>query len=126
MGRLRGWLLAMLAAVLLSAVLITACGYKSNYNMGTGTTTAGGPMVEALMPDMAAAGSGQLTLTINGSGFGADSVVFFNSTQVATMYVTGNQLMASIPASAIAMQGMVSVYVRSNGQNSNMVNFMIN
>lgn len=83
-------------------------------------------MVETLMPDMATAGSGQFTLTINGSGFGTDAVVFFNSTQVATMYVTGNQLMASIPASTIAMQGMVSVYVRSNGQNSNMVDFMIN
>ena len=126
MGRLGGWLLAMLTAVLLSAVLVTACGYKSNYSMGMGTTTAGGPMVEALMPDMAAAGSGQLTLTINGSGFGTDSVVFFNSTQVATMYVTGNQLMASIPASALVMQGTVSVYVRTNGQNSNMVNFMVN
>jgi len=126
MGRLRGWLLAMLTAVLLSAVLVTACGYKSNYSMGMGTTTAGGPMVEALMPDMATAGSGQFTLTINGSGFGADSVVFFNSTQVATMYVTGNQLMASIPASALVMQGTFSVYVRTNGQDSNMVNFMIN
>ena len=126
MGCLRGWLLAMLTAVLLSAVLITACGYKSNYNMGMGTTMAGGPMVEALMPDMATAGSGQFTLTINGSGFATDSAVFFNSTQVATMYVTGNQLMAAIPASALVMQGTVSVYVRTNGQNSNMVNFMIN
>jgi len=126
MGRLRGWLLAMLAAVLLSAVLTTACGYKSNYNMGMGTTATGGPMVEALMPEMATAGSGQFTLTINGSGFATDAVVFFNSTQVATMYVTGNQLMAAIPASSVAMEGMVSVYVRSNGQNSNMVNFMIN
>ena len=121
MGRVRGWLLAI-AAVLLSAHLITACGYKSNY---MGTAMAGGPMLEALMPDTANAGSEQFTLTINGSGFGTDAVVFFSSNMVATMFVTGNQLMAAIPAADIAMKGTISVYVRSNGQNSNMMNFTI-
>jgi len=122
MGRVRGWLLAMIAAVLLSAHLITACGYKSNY---MGTAMPGGPMLEALMPDTANAGSVQFTLTINGSGFGTDAVVFFSSNMVATMFVTGNQLMAAIPAADIAMNGTISIYVRSNGQNSNMMNFTI-
>jgi len=123
MERLRSWSIAMFAALLLSAVLITACGYKSNY---MGAVTAGGPMIEALMPSSASAGSGGFTLTINGSGFATNAVVFFNSTMVTTMYVTGNQLMAAIPPSALVMKGTVSVYVQTNGQNSNMVDFMIN
>jgi len=83
-------------------------------------------MIAELVPDSATSGSPGFTLTINGSGFGTDAVVFLNSSMTSTMYVTGNQLIAAIPAADLGMKGTVSVYVRTNGQNSNMVRFTIN
>ena len=124
MGSIRDWSIAMVTAVMLSAILISACGgYKApSMNM----STPGGPMIAELVPNSATSGSPGFTLTINGSGFGTDAVIFWNSSMTSTMYVTGNQLIAAIPAADLGMKGTVSVYVRTNGQNSNMVRFTIN
>ena len=123
MGSIRDWSRAKVTAVMLSTVLITGCGgYQAPSNM----MTPGGPMIAELVPSSATSGSAGFTLTINGSGFGTDAVIYWNSGVTSTMYVTGKQLMGAIPASDIAMKGMVPVYVRTNGQNSNTVNFMVN
>jgi hypothetical protein len=109
---------------MLSTVLITGCGGYQAPSMNT--MTPGGPMIAELVPSSATSGGAGFTLTINGSGFGTDAVIYWNAGVTSTMYVTGKQLMGAIPASDIAMKGMVPVYVRTNGQNSNVVNFTVN
>ena len=110
-------------SLLLATVLMFGCGYGSrNYNPGM---TGGGsaPSIATLSPSSAMHGGSGFTLTINGSNFGTDAAVYWNGVAQATMYVTGNQVTAAITASDVANTGMVPVYVRSGGQNSNTVNF---
>jgi len=99
------------------------CGYGSkNYNPGM---TGGGaaPTIATLSPASAMHGGSGFTLTINGSNFGTDVVVYWNGAAQGTMYVTGNQVTAAITGTDIMNAGMVPVYVRSGGNNSNPVNF---
>jgi hypothetical protein len=52
-------------------------------------------------------------MTVDGTNFGAKAVVNLNGTaQTAnTTFVSGNQLMVAVPASAIATPGAISVTV---------------
>lgn len=111
-----------LLLTLLMSVLLAGCGYGNSGSMMGGS----GPMISQVMPSNAMAGGGDFILTINGSGFASNSVVYWNSTPHSTSYVTGNQLTAVVMASDIANSGTVPVYVRSNNQNSNTINFTIN
>jgi len=54
-------------------------------------------------------------LTVNGSSFATNAVVNWNGAPQTTTYVTGKQLMAAIPATAIATPGTVPVTVTNPG-----------
>ena len=117
-----------LAFVLLITLLALGCGNYKAPAGAMGTTALAN--ISALVPSSATNGGSGFTLTVNGTSFAANSVVFFGGTAEATTFVTASQLMATIPASAIANAGAKSVYVNSAGNiygvNSNMVNFMVN
>jgi hypothetical protein len=120
-----------LTCVLLITLFAFGCGYGSNYNSQTGGMGAkAAANISALIPSSATAGGPGFTLTVNGSNLATNSIVFFGGASMSTTFVTSNQLMAAIPASAIATAGSVQVYVNSNGNiygvNSNTVNFMVN
>jgi IPT/TIG domain len=121
-----------LLSILLLTILTFGCGYGSNYNSSSGTPASGNPNISALMPNTVAAGSAAFTMTINGTGFAANSVVVWNSINMATSFVSGQQLTAQIPASQLATAAMVSVHVNTpgtgiymSGVNSNTVSFTI-
>ena len=99
----------------------TGCGYGSHY-MGGGS---GAPNIASLSPNMATAGDPALTLTVNGNGFGTDSVVFWNGTALPSSYGTGIKVTATVSAADVMNAGMFPVYVRSGGKNSNMMNFTV-
>ena len=116
----------VLVAVLASLILaVTGCGYSSNYMSNSGGGGAGAPAISGLVPGTAMAGGGAFVLTVNGSGFGTDAVVYWGMTPQTSTYVTNKQVTAQIPAADIASAGTVSIYVRSNGKNSNSVNFSV-
>lgn len=69
------------------------------------------PTVSSLSPVSATAGGAAFTLTVNGTGFASTSVVNFNSTALTTTFVSGTQLTASVPVSAIATAGTANVTV---------------
>lgn len=117
MSRLSLWFL--LALALISA----GCGYGSKYMAGGGG--AGSPAITQLAPPNANAGGMGFTLTVNGSGFGTDAVVYWGTAPQSTMYLSSNQVTAQIPAADIMNPGMVAVYVRTGGKNSNSVNFQV-
>jgi len=55
-----------------------------------------------LVPDATAPGGPEFTLTVNGTGFVSNSVVNWNGSALATQFVSGSQLMATVPAADIA------------------------
>jgi hypothetical protein len=110
--------------VLLLTVVTLGCGYGSmhNYNnMMTGTAVE----MSQIVPTNTTAGTGGFMLTVNGSGFASNSVVYWNSMPLGTKFVSGNQLIAGVSDSEVAMPGTVQVYVNSNGMASNRMNFMV-
>ena len=111
-----------LMLLLTLTVMAAGCGYGSrNYNMGGG----GSPAITQLVPNTATANGGQFTLEVDGSGFGTDSVVYWNGAAQASSYGTGGKVTATITAGDIMNPGMVPVYVRSGGTNSNSVTFTV-
>ena len=116
MLRIRLCLLLTLTLALLTA----ACGYGSHSMGGNGA-----PNITTLSPNMATAGDPGFMLTVNGSGFGVDSVVFWNGTALPTAYGTTTKLTATVSMADVASAGMFPVSVRSGGKNSNMINFTV-
>ena len=107
---------------LMAAGALTSCGsYSSSMTRGVGA-----PTIAQLVPDSATAGSGAFTMTVNGSGFGTDAVVFWNGSMLSTTYVTMNQLMVAVPAANVANRESIPVYVRTAAMNSNTVEFTVN
>jgi hypothetical protein len=122
--------------VLLTISGLGCGGYGSGSGSSNGAMAAGAPQVIApLVPNMATAGSPAFTLTVNGSGFVGQSVVYWGSAAHTTTFVTSGQLTAPIAAADVATAGPVSVYVKNPGgtgiynsqpgQTSNSVTFTV-
>ncbi len=107
---------------LLLAVALAGCGaYSSAPGMGMGTA----PNVAQLAPMSVMHGAATFPLTVNGSNFGPDAVVYFNTNLLPSAYASTTQVTAQVPAADVAASAMVQVYVRSNSQNSNIVLFNV-
>ncbi|MDO8530455.1 MAG: IPT/TIG domain-containing protein [bacterium] len=86
------------------------------------------PTITSISPMSSVAGSGNFTMTVNGSNFNSNSVVRFNGLPRTTTFVSSTQLTAFIPASDSAMSGGYVVYVQNplpGGGNSNSILFTV-
>jgi hypothetical protein len=106
----RTWFVVIMALALVGA----GCGYGPNYMNG-----AGFPHITQLTPASIAHWSIGLPLMVVGTGFGQDSVVYWEAMPQPTIYVNSGQLTAEIPAANLLNVDTVRVYVRSGGVNSN-------
>jgi hypothetical protein len=123
-----------LSLVVLLTLVATGCGgYGSNYKAPGAMTAAS--RISALSPSNTGVGASSFILTVNGSGFSANSMVFFNGVAQPSTFVNAAEITAMISASEVATTGTMPVYVRvSSGggmygpvsQNSNTVNFAVN
>lgn len=111
-----------LGLLLTLSLFVTGCGGYGSNNMGGG---AGAPSITSLNPNMKNANEGAFTMTVNGSGFGTDSVVYWNGMPISTSYGTGVSVTAQVTAVDIMNAGMFPVYVRSGGKNSNTITFTV-
>lgn len=91
------------------------------------------PVITSLTPNSANAGDPGFVLTVNGRGFANTTVVRWNGTNRPTVFISGTQLTAQIPAADIASVIPVSVTVSSppnslgaGGGTSNALPFTIN
>ena len=109
-------------AIFLSAVLLAFVSTLSNAQTPV-------PFVnQPLVPDATAPGGSQFTLTVNGTGFVSNSAVNWNGNALATQFVSGAQLTATVPAANIATAGTASVTVVNpppGGGTSNVVFFPV-
>lgn len=82
-------------------------------NALTLTITDGNPIpkITALDPPGSPVGGGALTLTVTGTGYVRDSVVYWNGSPRPTFSISDTQLAAAIPASDLGEPGSVSVTV---------------
>jgi len=117
--RLRSKLLPLLLLLTLSAAAHSATRAMPNPV----------PLVNnPLVPDAVAPGSQGFTLTVNGTGFVAGSVVNWNGSPLATTFVNASQVTAVVPAEDVAVAGTASVTVASpspGGGSSNVAAFTI-
>jgi hypothetical protein len=92
------------------------------YQSGTGVTT---PAITTIAPT-STAHAASFTLTVNGTNFDFDATVVVGIVDVTTNHVSNVQLTASVPASAIALAGVLPVTVRNgNGVVSNATNLTL-
>ena len=82
---------------------------------------------QPLVPDATAPGGQQFTLTVNGTGFVSGSVVQWDGSALATTFVSGSQLTATVPATDVASAGTATVRVVNPGTPtaSNLVSFEV-
>ncbi len=83
---------------------------------------------QPLIPDATPPGGAQFTLTVNGTGFVSSSVVNWNGNALATQFVSGSQLTATVPAANIATASTGSITVATpapGGGTSNVVFFPV-
>jgi hypothetical protein len=110
-----------LGLLLAIASLGAGCGYGShNYMNGNGM-----PKITQLTPASTPANGPAFALTVEGTGFGTDSLVYWGTTTRVTTYGTTTQVTANITMADIMNAGTVQVYVRSGGANSNAMTFTI-
>ena len=110
-----------LGVLLVITLMGAGCGYGShNYMNGNGM-----PQITQLSPSSTTAGGPTFTLTIEGTGFGTDSLVYWGTTTRTTTYDSASQVKAEITAADIMATGTVQVYVHSGGANSNAMTFTI-
>jgi hypothetical protein len=69
------------------------------------------PVVNGLAPASATAGTGPLTLVVNGSGFTSASTVLWNGNSRTTAFASASQLTAIITAADVAVAGTAQVSV---------------
>jgi uncharacterized protein (TIGR03437 family) len=74
------------------------------------------PVISSLSPNPVIAGSGQFTLTVNGSGFQPGATVYFNGTALTpTTFVSATQVTATVPAISILAAGSPSITAENSG-----------
>ena len=95
--------------------LSMACG---GYNKPATTPPTAGtmPTISELAPPNITHGSQAFVLTVNGTDFSSDAIIYWNGMAETTTVVSpGTQLMTTIPATDAATPGTVAVTVTNPG-----------
>jgi hypothetical protein len=86
------------------------------------------PQITSISPATAFAGSGSVTLTVNGSGFNPSSIVSLDNNNLTTVYSSGAVLFATVPTATLQSAQVGTIVVTSpppGGGSSNAVAFDI-
>jgi len=113
-------------SILLASLSLVGCGAPiSNPEPRPVSVIAMSPSITNLFPTSTPVNSVPFNMTVNGSNFDTAAVVFWNGEAQRTIFITSNQLMVSLTDTDLQFAGMVPVYVRSSGLNSNTVEFNV-
>jgi len=77
------------------------------------TATNPVPVVSTISPTRELQGTAEFTLTVKGTGFRRTSVVQFNGNNRLTTFISDTQLLATIPASDLLVEGPFPITVRN-------------
>ena len=85
-----------------------------------------GPLaIGSLTPNTAPTNSVPFTMVVNGTNFATNAQAFWNNAPQSTVFVNANQLLVSVTETDMSFPGSAAIYVRSNGMNSNTVEFSV-
>jgi hypothetical protein len=101
---LRGKASVSIWILLAAALLLPSCG---------GVVNNPAPSISSLSPTNINAGQPGFTLTVNGSGFAPQSLVYWNGSAISTIFLSGDQLQATIPSSFISTPGSALIEVQT-------------
>jgi uncharacterized repeat protein (TIGR03803 family) len=87
-----------------SSITVTATSQAHPSASGSGSVSLSYPVpsVNSISPDSANVNSGNLKITVDGSGFTPVSTISFGKTALAPTFVSASELTARVPASAVA------------------------
>ena len=90
------------------------------------TSGTGGIALTSLSPTSVPLNSATISLTVNGSGFTSNSAVFLDGFTLVTTYLSGNQLMATVPSGLLtyARASLITVITPGVGT-SNGLSFIV-
>ena len=96
---------------------------QANNFASTSLTIAGSnyeptPVLQAIAPNSAQAGSTDTTVTVTGANFSPDSTVLWNGASIPTVYVDSSTLTATLSTSQLTTFGWVPVAVSSPAANA--------
>lgn len=111
--------------LVLATLFSIGCGTSSKNGdpHTTLTTTFTPPSITLLSPNSVPVNSVPFALTVNGTNFGTDSIVFWNGIPHNAVVVTSKQLLVTLFPTDLTNFGLIPVYVRTAGLNSNTVDF---
>ena len=90
--------------LLAAALLLPSCG---------GVVNNPAPSISSLSPTNINAGQPGFTLTVNGSGFAPQSLIYWNGSAISTIFLSGDQLQATIPSLYISTPGSAIIEVQT-------------
>jgi hypothetical protein len=97
----------------LAAFALACGGYGSHAT--TPPTPGTVPNVTALVPNNANAGATGVILTVNGTSFNSTATINWKGAAITTTYVSGAQLMATVPDADLTASGTAAVTVTNPG-----------
>lgn len=114
-----------LSSICCLILFMAACGGPAA-TKATFTTAITGPLaISSLVPNSAPTNSVPFTMVVNGNDFNTGAQVFWNNVPQSTVFVNANELQVSVTETDMSFPGSAAVYVRSNGLNSNTVEFSV-
>lgn len=117
--------LTCLFSICCLTLLTMGCG-APGATRATFTSGIAGPLaITSLAPNSAPTNSVPFTMVINGANFNTGAQAFWNNAPQATLFVNANQLQVSVTQTDMSFPGSAAIYVRSNGVNSNTVEFSV-
>lgn len=114
-----------LILLLVVTLLTTSCGTSTAGHDPFSFNPLTPPAIAALTPNSVPVDSVPFTMSVGGSNFNTDAVVFWNGSPLRTRFVNSGEVMAELTAEDLWFAGLVPVYVRTAGQNSNTVTFNV-
>ena len=111
----------------LCCLLTLGCGNPAHSPANTGgpmkVSSFSPPSLATLTPSAAPMNSVPFTMEVDGANFLTDAIVFWNGAPLSTTFVNSHQLLANLSTTNLMLSGMIQVYVRTGGLNSNTVEF---
>ena len=110
----------------LCCVFTIGCGNPSHAPTSIGPTkvfSSSPPSLATLSPNAAPSNSVPFSVELNGANFLTDAIIFWNGNPVSTTFVSSHQLLANLNSTNLMLSGMIQVYVRTGGLNSNTLEF---
>jgi hypothetical protein len=99
-----------------SITVVNPGGANSNaYSFTITSLVPTGPYLSSLSPNSIDAGGAALSLTVNGSGFASGATVLWNGSPLTTTEISTYQLLATVPASYLAVGGSSDITVLNPG-----------